>query len=193
MSFLPQTPPDEKTAALLKGMKADVGFIPNFFRAQTLRPDFVESEAQLMGTILLKEGGLTRQQKEYIFLVCSAANLNTYCVTAHCEIVRMLGLDGPEPEQIAIDYGSTAIPIQMKALLNFAAKLNGEPASVGNHDVAALRTFGFTDKQIMETIVVVGFAKFANTVSAGLGTVPDFDSSKVVLKKADSAVANSPL
>jgi uncharacterized peroxidase-related enzyme len=193
MSFLPQSPPNEKTAALLEGMKSAVGFIPNFFRAQTLRPDFVESEAQLMGTILLKEGGLTRQQKEYIFLVCSAANLNTYCVTAHCEIVRMLGLDGPEPEQIAIDYGSTAIPIQMKALLNFAAKLNGEPASVGNHDVAALRTFGFTDQQIMETIVVVGFAKFANTVSSGLGTVPDFDSSKIVLKKADSAVANSPL
>ena len=193
MSFLPLTPPDEKTAAFLEGMKSGVGFIPNFFRAQTLRPDFVESEAQLMGTILLKEGGLTRQQKEYIFLVCSAANLNTYCVTAHCEIVRMLALEGPEPEQIAIDYGSTAIPIQMKALLNFAAKLNGESASVGSHDVAALRKFGFTDQQIMEAVVVVGFAKFANTVSSGLGTVPDFDSSKIVLQKADSASANSPL
>jgi uncharacterized peroxidase-related enzyme len=193
MSFLPQTPPDEKTTVLLERMKSDVGFIPNFFRAQTLRPDFVESEAQLMDTILLKEGGLTRQQKEYIFLVCSAANLSTYCVTAHCEIVRMLGLEGPEPEQIAIDYGSTALPLQMKALLNFAAKVNGERAGIGDHDVAALRKFGFTDQQIMEAVVVVGFAKFANTVSSGLGTVPDFDSSKIVLQKADSAAANSPL
>ena len=81
----------------------------------------------------------------------------------------------------------------MKALLNFAAKLNGESASVGSHDVAALRKFGFTDQQIMEAVVVVGFAKFANTVSSGLGTVPDFDSSKIVLQKADSAAANSPL
>ena len=193
MSFLPQTPPDEKTTVLLEGMKSDVGFIPNFFRAQTLRPDFVESEAQLMGTILLQEGGLTRQQKEYIFLVCSAANLSTYCVTAHCEIVRMLGLEGPEPEQIAIDYGSTALPLPMKALLNFAAKLNLEPASIGDHDVAALRKFGFTDQQIMEAVVVVGFAKFANTVSSGLGTVPDFNSSRIVLRKVDKAAANSPL
>jgi len=49
-------------------------------------------------------GALTRRQKEYIFLVCSAANLSTYCVTAHCEMVRMLGLEGPEPEQIAVDH-----------------------------------------------------------------------------------------
>ena len=42
-------------------------------------------------------------QKEYIFLACAGANLNTYCATAHCEIIRMLGIDGPEPEQIAFD------------------------------------------------------------------------------------------
>jgi uncharacterized peroxidase-related enzyme len=193
MSFLPQVPPDEKTMALLEGMKSNVGFIPNFFRAQTLRPDFVESEAQLMGTILLQEGGLTRQQKEYIFLVCSAANLSTYCVTAHCEIVRMLGIEGPEPEQIAVDYGSTDLPLSTKALLNFAVKLNVQPATIGNHDVAALQTFGFTERQIMEAVVVVGFAKFANTVSSGLGTVPDFNSSKIVLQRAEAATANSPL
>jgi len=193
MSFLPQVPPDPKTAALLESMKSAVGFVPNFFRAQTLRPDFVESEAQLMGTVLLQEGALTRQQKEYIFLVCSAANLSTYCVTAHCEIVRMLGIEGPEPEQIAIDFGSTTLPLQMKALLNFAAKLNREPATVFDHDVEALRKFGFTDEQILEAVVVVGFAKFANTVSSGLGTVPDFNSRNIVLQKADSAVANSPL
>ena len=179
MSFLPQTQPDEKTAALLEGMKSNVGFIPNFFRAQTLRPDFVESEAQLMGTILLQDGGLTRQQKEYIFLVCSAANLNTYCVTAHCEIVRMLGLDGPEPEQIAIDYVHSRISIADKALLNFCSKLNLQRSKVVRSDMETLRTFGFYDQQILEAVVTVGFAQFANTVAFGLGTVPDFRNSKV--------------
>ena len=72
--------------------------------------------------ILIKEGALTRKQKEYIFLVCSAANLSTYCVTAHCEIVRMLGIEGPEPEQIAVDYTALNLPITLKALLNFATQ-----------------------------------------------------------------------
>jgi uncharacterized peroxidase-related enzyme len=174
MSYIPQVSPDEKTSAIFDNIKAEFGFIPNFFRAQTIRPDLVESEVQLMAAILFTDGALTRQQKEYLFLVCSAANLNTYCVTAHCEIVRMLRIDGPEPEQIAMDHAATNLPLGLKALLNFGRKLNDCPTKVGLHDVDALRTFGFSDQQIMETVVVVGFAKFANFVSFGLGTVPDF-------------------
>ena len=174
MSYLPRVPPDEKTSAIFDNMKAAFGFVPNFYRAQTMRPDLIETEVQLMAAILLNEGALTRQQKEYLFLVCSAANLNTYCVTAHCEMVRMLGITGPEPEQVAVDHAATNLPLALKALLNFARKLNDCPTKVGQHDVDGLRTFGFNDQQIMETVVVVGFAKFANFVSFGLGTVPDF-------------------
>jgi uncharacterized peroxidase-related enzyme len=174
MSYLPRVLPDEKTSVIFDNMKAAYGFVPNFYRAQTMRPDFVETEVQLMAAILLNDGALTRQQKEYLFLVCSAANLNTYCVTAHCEMVRMLSIEGPEPEQVAVDHAATNLPLALKALLNFGRKLNDCPTKVGQHDVDALRTFGFSDQQIMETVVVVGFAKFANFVSFGLGTVPDF-------------------
>ena len=146
-----------------------------------------------MGAILLKEGALTRQRREYVFLVCSAANMSTYCVTAHCEIVRMLGIAGPEPEQIALDHTSTSLPATLKALLNFAVKLNDQPTKIARQDIDALRTYGFSDEQIMEAVVVVGFAKFANFIAFGLGTVPDFDSSKIVFRGAETARVNSPL
>jgi uncharacterized peroxidase-related enzyme len=174
MSYIPEVPPDEKTTAIFENIQAGFGFIPNFYRAQTMRPDLIEAEVNLMATILLGEGALTRQQKEYLFLVCSAANLSTYCVAAHCEIVRMLQIAGPEPEQVAVDHAATNLPLALKALLTFGRKLNDEPTKVGEHDIAALRTYGFSDQQIMETMVVVGFAKFANFVAFGLGTVPDF-------------------
>ena len=119
-----------------------------------------------------------------MFLVCSAANLSTYCVTAHCEIVRMLGIHGPEPEQIALDHNRTNIAAEDKALLNFALKLNKDGLKVDADDVEGLRTYGFSDPQILEAILMVGLARFANTVAFGLGTVPDFDSSKVVLAGA---------
>ena len=176
MSYFPELPPDEQTAATFKLIQETFGFLPNFFRAQTMRPDLIDAEVQLIGTLLAKEGALTRQQKEYIFLVCSAANLSTYCVTAHCEMVRMLHIDGPEPEQVALDHTATNLPMTFKALLNFAKKLNGQAAKVSSSDVDALRTYGFNDRQIMEAVVMVGFAKFANFVAFGLGTVPDFDS-----------------
>jgi uncharacterized peroxidase-related enzyme len=153
MSYLHEVPPDEQASATFKLINDSFGFIPNFFRAQTMRSDLIDTEVQLMGAILLKEGALTRQQKEYLFLVCSAANLSTYCVTSHCEIVRMLGIAGPEPEQVALDHTSTNLPVVLKALLNFALKLNGQQAKVGRQDIDALRTYGYSDQQIMETAV----------------------------------------
>ncbi len=156
-------------------IKDQFGFVPNFYKAQTLRPDLIDAEIGLVESILIKECELTRRQKENIFLVCSAANLSTYCVTAHCEIVRMLGLSGPEPEAIAVDHNKTDLPVADKALLNFALKLNNEPTKVRERDVEGLRVYGFTEAQILETVMAVGLAKYANFVSFGLGTVPDFE------------------
>ena len=121
----------------------------------------VDAEIVMTANLVVKEGALERRQKEYIFLVCSAANLSTYCVTAHCEIVRMLKLEGPEPEQIAIDHVHANIPIADKALLNFCTKLNSQPSKIGPNDIETLRTYGFTEQQILEAILIVGWAKFA--------------------------------
>jgi len=193
MSYLREVPPDEATASTFEAIRGAFGFVPNFFRAQTARPDFVDAEIRLMSTILDKEGALTRQQKEYLFLISSAANMSTYCVTAHCEIVRMLGIEGPEPEQVAIDYGSTALPLALKALLAFADKLNRQPAKIARQDIDDLRTYGFSDQQIMETVVVVGFAKFSNFVAFGLGAVPDFDSPKIRFGQSQATGASNLL
>lgn len=186
MSYIQELPLDENDYPTLKLLKADYGFIPNFFRAQTLRPDLIDAEAQLVDAILLTEGALPRRQKEYVFLVCSAANLSTYCVTAHCEIIRMLGISGPEPEQIALDHTATDLPIVDKALLNFALKLNNHPLQVEQDDVEALRTYGYSDQQVLETVICVGLAKFANYIGFGLGTVPDFKS-RIDLEKSIAA------
>ncbi len=183
MSYIGRGPIDESDFAPFQEIRDAFGFLPNFFRAQTLRPDLIEAELALIGGVMVKEGALARRQKEYVFLVCSAANLSTYCVTAHCEIVRMLGIHGPEPEQIALDHNRTNIAAEDKALLNFALKLNKESRKIDADDIEGLRTYGFSEQQILETILMVGVAQFANTVSFGLGTLPDFDS-KIVLAGA---------
>jgi uncharacterized peroxidase-related enzyme len=179
VSYLKNQAFDEKDFPAFAAIREQFGFLPNFFPAQTLRPDFIETEINLMAAILLKDGALVRRQKEYIFLVCSAANLSTYCVTAHCEIVRMLKLEGPDPEQIAIDHVHAKIPITDKALLNFCSKLNNQSTKIGPSDIETLRTYGFNEQQILEAIVIVGFAKFANVIAFGLGTVPDFRNARI--------------
>ena len=174
MTYIREAPFNEEEVPTLKLIKEDYGFFPNYFKAQTLRPDLIDAQVQLVDALLIKEGALSRQLKEYVFLVCSAANLSTYCVTAHCEIIRMLKIAGPEPEQIALDHMSTELPIVDKALLNFALKLNNHPLKVTQDDIDDLKTYGFNDQQILEAVMCVGLAKLANYVGFGLGTVPDY-------------------
>ena len=189
MAYLRNQPYDEKDFPAFAAIREQFGFLPNFFPEQTARPDMVDAEIVMTANLVVKEGALERRQKEYIFLVCSAANLSTYCVTAHCEIVRMLKLEGPEPEQIAIDHVHANIPIADKALLNFCTKLNSQPSKIGPNDIETLRTYGFTEQQILEAILIVGWAKFANTVAFGLGTVPDFHNRKIAEKLGKARAA----
>ena len=188
MTYIREAPFDEKDFPTLQLLKDDYGFIPNFFKAQTARPDLIDAQVQLVEATLLKEGALSRQLKEYVFLVCSAANLSTYCVTAHCEIIRMLKLAGPEPEQIALDHMSTDLPIVDKAMLNFTLKLNNHPLKIAQEDIDDLKTYGFNDQQILEAVMCVGLAKFANYIGFGLGTVPDYQV-RLDLEKSKAVTA----
>jgi len=75
--------------------------------------------------------------------------------------------------------------------LNFTAKLNGQPAKITKRDVDVLRTYGYTGQQIMEAVLTVGLAKFANSVAFGLGTAPDFDPSKTILAHLGAAAGSA--
>jgi uncharacterized peroxidase-related enzyme len=122
-------------ARFLKGQ----GFIPNFFRAQTLRPDLVEAEADSISKILFSEGVLTRVQKECIFLAVSAARLNSYCVAAHCNLLRGLGMSPEEGDQVAVDHHQANISEADKALVDVAIKLAMPPSEFSSEDVDGLR------------------------------------------------------
>jgi len=151
------------------------GFIPNIFRAQTLRPDVLEAEAGVIQNVLLTEDVLTRVQKERILLVISAANLNSYCVAVHCELLRGLGISPEESDQIAVDHHQSNLSPADQTLLDFALKLAVCPAEFGREDIDRLRGCGFTDQQILESVVMSALTNFLNTLQMGLGTTPDFE------------------
>lgn len=154
------------------------GFIPNIFRAQTLRPDVVAAEAFTVGAVLLTDDILSRVRKEYILLAISAANLNTYCVAVHCELLRNLGIPADASDQIAVDHHHSDLAAADKALLDFALTVASR-SPVGLADVNGLRAHGFTDCQVLEAVVMASLTTFLNTLQVGLGTVPDFRPRRV--------------
>ena len=175
MSFLREVELPQQSFGPYAVLQEKLGLIPNIFRAQSLRPDFIEAEVPLLFTVLAKEGALSRQQKESIALVCSAARLNTYCVLLHGEMLRTMGVSDPELEQLAVDHHYADLSEADMALLDFALKLTEDPSKANRQDIEGLHQHGFTDEQILEAVVMTGFANFFNTLSLGLGTAPDFE------------------
>src|SRR5690349_7562537 len=101
MPFLPETPGDSASLALFK---RHYGFVPRIFRAQMARPDLVESEAKLVETLLFRNGALTRLQKEFILLVVSGANQNSYLAAIHSKTLQFLGVKQQDADLITIDH-----------------------------------------------------------------------------------------
>lgn len=163
------------TFAPFAQLQKTLGFIPNFFRAQTLWPELVETEAGSVLKILFSEGILTRAQKECIFLAVSAVRLNSYCVAAHCNIMRGLGISPEEGDQVAVDYHQANLSEADKRLLDFAVKLGVRASEVSGEDIDRLRTLNFRDAEILECVAVTALAIFIDTLQAGLGIVPDFE------------------
>jgi RNA polymerase sigma-70 factor (ECF subfamily) len=129
------------------------------------------------------EDVLAQIRKECVLLVNAAANLNTYCVAAHCETLRLLGMPPDESDQIAVDHHQADLSEADKALLDFALRLGAWPAEFGREDIHRLQAHGFTGEQILESVVVTAFGNFLTTLTAGLGTIPDFEPKRVFTAK----------
>ncbi len=54
-------------------------------------------------------------------------------------------------------------------MLTFAVKLTKTPAAMDDADVEALRAAGFSDRDILDIVEVVGYYAYANRIADGLG------------------------
>ena len=64
--------------------------------------------------------------------------------------------------------------VRLRTLLDFALKVNADPASVGDTDMAALRTQGLGDKGILQLVHLVSDFASYNRLNLALGTDYDY-------------------
>lgn len=54
-------------------------------------------------------------------------------------------------------------------MLRFSVKLTKAPGTMTDADVADLRSVGFSDRDILDIVEVVGYYAYANRIADGLG------------------------
>src|ERR1700736_2561443 len=79
----------EDVRARILAVQEKAGFVPNVFMALAHRPDEFRAFFAYHDALMLKEGGLSKGEREMIVVATSAANSCQYCVVAHGALVRV--------------------------------------------------------------------------------------------------------
>jgi uncharacterized peroxidase-related enzyme len=156
--------PDDIRARILE-VQEKSGFVPNVFVALAHRPDEFRAFFAYHDALMLKDGGLTKAEREMIVVATSGANDCLYCIVAHGAILRIYAKNPLVADQVAVNYRKADITPRQKAMLAFALKVATDSAALVDSDYAALREHGFSDEDIWDVGAIAAFFALSNRMA----------------------------
>jgi uncharacterized peroxidase-related enzyme len=119
---------------------------------------------------LLDETTLSYDVKESIALLISKENGCKMCVDVHKSISKMLGLSEERIEAVLEGVASINTSEAEKALLNFCIKASKKDNyKILKEEIDSLKSFGYSDVQILEAVAITGYFNYINTLSNVFG------------------------
>ncbi|MDI5985426.1 carboxymuconolactone decarboxylase family protein [Halomonas sp. M4R5S39] len=172
MSFIQTVAPEQASGevlAMYRRQQAHFGYLPNYARAFSHRPEVMASWATLLATI---RRHVEPRRFELVTLAAAQALGNTYCSLAHGKMLaELLGED--EARAIAAADGRDALTEAERAMMAFARQVARDASSVCQGDVDRLLALGFADEEIFDIVTVAAARAFFTKVLDGLGTEAD--------------------
>lgn len=158
-----------KTAELFTAVKSKLGVVPNLMRTLGQSPAALEAYLAFSGT--LAKGVLPAKVREQLALAIGEANACDYCLSAHSLLGKGAGLS---PEAIVDARLARAEDPKVDALLTFAATVVNARGVVADEALAAVRSAGASDAEIIEVIAHVALNTLTNYTNHIAQTVVDF-------------------
>jgi uncharacterized peroxidase-related enzyme len=149
------------------------GFVPNVFLALAHRPAEMRAFLAYHDALLLKDGGLSKGEREMIIVATSGANHCLYCVVAHGAILRVYEKKPLIADQIAVNHRKADIKPRQHAMLDFAMKVCLASHEIDDADYAALRDHGFSDEDIWDIGAISAFFGLSNRMANMIGMRPN--------------------
>lgn len=163
---------------MLDAVEKQLGVVPNLFRLVSLSPAALQGFLGLSGAL---GKALDVKTRERIALAVAQINGCDYCLSAHTYLgLNLAKIDGAE---IALNRRGASSDAKANAAVAFAAKVTRERGKVTDADLAAVKTAGYTDAQIVEIVAVVAENIFTNFVNIVAQTEIDFP----VVRTAEAA------
>jgi len=149
----------------IEAVRAKTGFIPNVFLVLARRPDEFRAFFAYYDALMLREGGLSKAEKEMIVVVTSAANQCPYCVVAHGALVRLFSKDPLLGDRLAVNHRQADLGPRQRAMLDAALKLAQEPQTFGEDDVQCLLAQGFSREDVWDIGAITALFALSNRLA----------------------------
>ncbi|MBU6491728.1 MAG: peroxidase-related enzyme [Burkholderiales bacterium] len=166
------TLPDDIRARILE-VQEKAGFVPNVFLTLAHRPDEFRAFFAYHDALMLKDGGLSKGEREMIVVATSGANDCLYCVVAHGAILRIYEKAPLLADQLAVNYLKADITPRQRAMLAFAMKVCQQAGAVDDADFDALRAHGFSDEDIWDIAAITAFFGMSNRIANVISMRPN--------------------
>ena len=150
MAFIETVAEDEADgplAALYAAERERLGYLPNFARAFSARPEVFRAWQQLNGAI---KRGMDERRYELVTLAAARRLRSSYCSLAHGELLAARFLD-PEAVRELASGGRAPDPVDA-AVMDLAEKVVVDATSVDAADIARLRDLGLSDADILDVV-----------------------------------------
>jgi len=164
--------PQDIRARILE-VQDKAGFVPNVFTVLAHRPDEFRAFFAYHDALMLKDGGLSKADREMIVVATSGANDCLYCVVAHGALLRIYAKNPFIADQVAVNHHKADLTPRQRAMLDFALKVALRSSAIDEADHACLRDHGFTDDDTWDIAAIAAFFAMSNRLANMTGMRPN--------------------
>jgi len=172
MSYIATIPPDAAhgdVQAMYDRQRAHFGYVPNYAKVFSHRPEVLERWAALLAGIRRR---IDARRFELVTLAAAHALRNRYCSLAHAQA---LGDIAGVEEILAVlqDTPPGALSETDTAIVKYARKVARDARAVTAEDIEALKAHGLEDAEIFDIAATVAARAFFTRLLDGLGVEAD--------------------
>jgi uncharacterized peroxidase-related enzyme len=173
MSFIKTLSEGEATgdaAALYREDGNRLGYVANYTKAFSHRPDVLRGWQQLNGAI---KSSMDLRIYELATLAAATRLRSSYCSLAHGKVLASKFYSTTEVASIARDYTDAGLSESEVALMAFAEKVATRANEITVSDIDELRTHGFSDPEIFDIAAAAAARCFFSKLLDAMGAEPD--------------------
>ncbi len=156
-------------AAILAALRA-AGDVPNHARLFALRPRVHRAWREMLGAITEH---MNPRRYELVTLAAARALGSSYCMLAHGKVLLDGHYDAAALRGIVADHRSAGLDDVDVAVMDLAAAVATDAASVTREDVDRLLGLGLTQAEVFDVVLAAAARCFFSSTLDGLGVLAD--------------------